>query len=274
MEPVPTPIAVLGGGNLGSAILAGLAAAGVRDLRATTRTAASAARYAGTSVAVTTLEADPDANRTAVRGARVVICGVKPAGMVDLLREIGDAVEPDAVVVSLAVGVPVAALAAALPEGVAVVRAMPNTPVRVREGVIGMSAGPGTGADDLDIAATVFRRLGEVVLLEDDRIDRLAAVSGSGPAYVYFLLERFAQVAVDLGFESADAERIVAQTFTGALALLAETGASPGELRRDVTSPNGTTAAAIAVLEQRDLGGLLGDALAAAVRRAEELSAR
>src|ERR1700710_923559 len=120
MEPVPSPIVVLGGGSMGSAILAGLAAAGVRDLRATTRSAASAARFEGTTVAVTTQEDDPHANRAAVRGARVVICGVKPVGMLDLLHEIGDALEPGAVVVSLAVGVPVAALAAALPAGVAV----------------------------------------------------------------------------------------------------------------------------------------------------------
>jgi pyrroline-5-carboxylate reductase len=267
-------VTVLGGGNLGSAILAGLAAAGVERLRTTTRTAASAARYAGTPVTVSVLEEEPDANRAAVTGAGIVISGVKPAGTADLLREIGPALAPDAVVVSLAVGTPIAPLEAALPDGAQLVRAMPNTPVRVRRGVTGLARGGAVTDEGFAAVQELFGLLGEVVVLDEDRIDRISTISGSGPAYVYLLLERFTEAAVGLGFERADAERVVAQTFAGALALLDDSGESPEALRRAVTSPGGTTAAAIAVFEQRDLGGTVESALAGALRRADELASR
>lgn len=268
------PVAVLGGGSLGSAILTGLAHAGVQDLRTTTRTAASAARFDGTAVRATALEADPEANHAAIAGAGIVITGVKPYQTAELLREIGPALTPGAVVVSLAVGTPIAPLEAALPAGAQVVRAMPNTPVRVRRGVTGLARG--TALTDAGFAAVeeLFGLLGEVVVLDDDRIDRISTISGSGPAYVYLLLERFADAAVGLGFGRDDAERTVAATFSGALALLDATGESPAALRRGVTSPNGTTAAAIAVFEERDLGGLIAAALDGALRRADELAGR
>ncbi|MGT2426222.1 pyrroline-5-carboxylate reductase family protein [Amnibacterium kyonggiense] len=269
------PIAVLGGGNLGSAIVTGLVGAGLRDLRVTTRSAASAARTAGGPVRAVALEDDPEANASAVAGAGIVVSGVKPAGTADLLRAIGPALAPDAVVVSLAVGTPVAALEAALPAGAQVVRAMPNTPVRVRQGVTGLARG--TGVADAGFAAVqeAFGLLGEVVVLDDARIDRISTISGSGPAYVYLLLERFADAAVGLGFDRADAERAVAQTFAGALALLAASGEPPAALRRAVTSAGGTTAAAVAVLEHDGaLGRLIEDALAGALRRADELAGR
>jgi pyrroline-5-carboxylate reductase len=259
---------------MGSAILAGLAAAGVPDLRATTRTRAGLRRYDGTAVSATSLEDDPQANETAAAGAGIVISGVKPVGTADLLRRIGPALGPDAVVVSLAVGTPIAALEAALPEGAQVVRAMPNTPVRVRRGVTGLARG--SAVTDAGFAAVqeLFGLLGEVVVLDDDRIDLLSTISGSGPAYVYLLLERFADAAVGLGFDRQDAERAVAETFSGALALLDATGESPAALRRGVTSPNGTTAAAVAVFEERDLGGIIADALRGAIRRADEIAGR
>jgi pyrroline-5-carboxylate reductase len=273
------PVAVLGGGSLGSAILTGLADAGVEDLRTTTRTRASLQRAAftravGTAVRATSLEEDPHANEAAVAGAGIVISGVKPVGTADLLREIGPSLEPGAVVVSLAVGTPIAPLEAVLPAGTQLVRAMPNTPVRVRRGVTGLARG--TAVTDAGFAAVqeLFGLLGEVVVLDDDRVDLISTISGSGPAYVYLLLERFADAAVGLGFDRPDAERAVAQTFSGALALLDATGESPAALRRGVTSPNGTTAAAIAVFEERDLGGLIADALQGAIRRADEIAGR
>lgn len=269
-----SPIAVLGGGSLGTGILAGLAAAGVADLRTTVRTVASLARHEGTGVSATAVEADPDANRAAVHGAGVVISAVKPAGTEALLAEIGDDLDPGAVVVSLAVGTPIPVLEAAVPDGVQVVRAMPNTPVRVRRGVTGLARGAATTEEGFAAVRELFGLLGEVVVLDDGGIDRISAVSGSGPAYVYLLLERFADAAVGLGFDRTDAERTVVQTFAGALALLEETGAAPAELRRGVTSPNGTTAAAISVFEERDLRGMFEAALAGALRRAAELASR
>ncbi|MFD1722801.1 pyrroline-5-carboxylate reductase [Amnibacterium endophyticum] len=273
-SPVTGPVVVLGGGSLGSAILSGLAAAGLDGLRTTTRTAASAHRYDGTGIDATSVEDDPDANRAAVRDAAVVVVGVKPAGTAEMLRAIGDALPADAVVVTLAVGTPIAALEPALPEGAALVRAMPNTPVRVNRGVTGLARGSAVADERFAEVRSLFGLLGEVVVVPEERIDAVAAVAGSGPAYVYLLLERFAAAAVGLGFEREDAERMVAATFGGAVAMGDATGEAPAVLRRGVTSPGGTTAAAVAVFDERDLGGLIADALDGAMRRAAELAAR
>lgn len=266
-------VAVLGGGSLGSAILTGLTAAGLTDLVTTTRTASSAARYDGTAVRAVAVESDPEVNRTVAAGAGIVISGVKPVGTAALLREIGPVLAPGAVVVSLAVGTPLTPLEAALPAGAQLVRAMPNTPVRVRSGVIGLARGSAVTEEGFAAVREMFGLLGEVVVVDDLQIDLLAAVAGSGPAYVYLLLEYFADTAAGLGFDRGDAERMVAQTFAGALALQAETGEAPATLRRGVTSPNGTTAAAVAAFEQHDLAGTITAALGAAIARAQELSA-
>jgi pyrroline-5-carboxylate reductase len=269
---LPSPVAILGGGSMGGAILAGLRAAGVPDLRVTTRTATRALEPAE-GLQVLVAEQDPDANRTAVRGARLVVVAVKPAGVPALLAEIADALEPGAVVVSVAAGIPIAAMAAALPSGTPVLRAMPNTPSAVGEGVTGVAAAPGTADEDRAAVVAAFRTVGTVVEVTEDRIDALSAVSGSGPAYLYLFLERFTDAAVRLGFSADEAAELVVGTAQGALRLLAATGDVPAELRRRVTSPKGTTERAVAVFEQHDLGGIFDEALAAAIARAKEIAA-
>ncbi|MCU1473508.1 MAG: proC [Amnibacterium sp.] len=257
---------------MGGAILSGLRAAGVADLRVTTRTATRALEPAD-GLRVLVAEQDSDANRTAVRGARLVVIAVKPAGVTALLTEIADTLEPGAVVVSVAAGIPIATMAAALPAGTAVLRAMPNTPSAVGAGVTGIAAAPGTAPEDAAAVVAAFRTVGTVVELAEDRIDSLSAVSGSGPAYLYLFLERFTDAARRLGFSAEEADALVVGTAQGALRLLAETGDEPAELRRRVTSPKGTTERAVAVFEQRDLGGIFDEALAAAIARAAELAA-
>jgi len=257
---------------MGGAILSGLRTAGVPDLRVTTRTPARAPEPAP-GLTVLVAERDQDANRTAVAGARLVVIAVKPAGVPALLAEIADALEPGALVVSVAAGVRIDTMAAALPASVRVFRAMPNTPAAVGAGVTGVAAP--AGADEAEEAAVVaaFRTVGEVVEVAEDRIDALSAVSGSGPAYVYLFLERFTDAARRLGFDEREAAALVVGTAQGALRLLAESGEEPAELRRKVTSPKGTTERAVAVLEQHDLGGVFDEALAAAIARARELAA-
>jgi pyrroline-5-carboxylate reductase len=269
---LPSPVAVLGGGSMGGAILSGLRAAGVPDLRVTTRTA-SRALEGGDGLRVLVAEQDPDANRSAVRGARLVVVAVKPAGVAALLAEIAGALEPGAVVVSVAAGIPIATMAAALPSGTSVLRAMPNTPSAVGAGVTGVAAAPGTASGDTAAVVAAFRTVGTVVELAEDRIDALSAVSGSGPAYVYLFLERFIDAAGRLGFGADEATELVVGTTQGALRLLAATGEEPAELRRRVTSPKGTTERAVAVFEQHDLGGIFDEALAAAIARAKEIAA-
>jgi pyrroline-5-carboxylate reductase len=269
---LPSPVAILGGGSMGGAILSGLLAAGVPDLRVTTRTPTRAPQPAE-GLAVLIAEQDVGANRTAVAGARVVVVAVKPAGVPALLAEIADALEPGTLVVSVAVGVRIASMVAALPDSVVVFRAMPNTPSAVGAGVTGVAAPPEGRPEDVETVAAVFRTVGTVVQVAEDRIDALSSVSGSGPAYVYLFLERFIDAAMRLGFDADEARALVVGTADGALRLLADSGEDPAELRRRVTSPKGTTERAVAVFEQRDLGGIFDEALAAAIARAQEIAA-
>jgi len=273
---LPT-IAILGAGSMGRAILSGLLRPEVSvdgDVRVTNRSSAKAADFDGTQgVHAYATEVDPDANRAAVRGAKLVLVGVKPAMVADLRAEIADALEPDALVVSVAAGVTVATFEAALPESVAVVRSMPNTPAVVGMAVTGISAGTRSTPEDLALVRALFETVGEVVEVPESRLDALSTISGSGPAYVFFLIEQLTATAIDKGFTPEEAAILVNGTFRGATELLAATGTEPAELRRRVTSPKGTTERAIAELERADLKSIFDRATDAALARARELAA-
>lgn len=269
-------IALLGAGSMGSAILEGLLRDGTvvgGGIRITNRTTASASRQWPEAVTSLSLEADPEANLRAVDGADVVIIGVKPGMVADLLGEIGGALKPGAVVVSVAAGVTTASLEAALPGSVAAVRSMPNTPTAVGLGVTALSRGSRTTDEQLAAVERVFGAVGEVLVIDEDRMAGLTSVSGSGPAYVYYMVESFTRAAEAQGFAPDDAARLVSQTFRGALEMLRTSGKSPEQLRRDVTSPNGTTERAVAVLIEADLPAILTEAVEAAAARSREMSA-
>jgi pyrroline-5-carboxylate reductase len=266
-------VAILGAGSMGGAILAGLLASGVRvdgGIAVTNRTAAKAEPLRVEGVESYAVEAEPDGTRLALRGARLVVVGVKPAMVPDLLRDVADLLEPDAVVVSVAAGVTIASMEAVVAN--AVVRAMPNTPSLVRRGVTGIAAGSRAGATELGLAGALFRTVGEVVEVPESQLDALSTISGSGPAYVFLLIERLTETARRLGFGETEARLLVEHTFLGASELLAASDVDPAELRRRVTSPKGTTERAIAVLEEADLTSLFDRATAAALARARELA--
>ncbi|MFT4122218.1 MAG: pyrroline-5-carboxylate reductase [Microbacteriaceae bacterium] len=268
------PVALLGAGSMGGAILAGLLRPDVAipgGVRVTNRSSASAERIAGPGVTSYALERTPDANRRAVEGAGLVLVGVKPAMVPGLLREIAGALEPGAVLVSVAAGVTVATMESLVPGSV--LRAMPNTPALVGRGVTGVAAGTRSSAADLALAVALFETVGEVLVVPEAQIDALSTISGSGPAYVFFLIEQLSRTAVDLGFTPEQAAVMVNGTFRGASELLAASDVSPAELRRRVTSPKGTTERAVAVLEQARLSELFDRATAAALARARELAA-
>jgi pyrroline-5-carboxylate reductase len=266
--------AMLGVGSMSGAVLQGLLAAGLdpASVAVTTRSEPSAARHRDAGLAAVATDTDPDANRAAVRGAGVVVLGVKPFGIVDLLDEVAADLEPGAVVVSVAVGVTTATMEAHVPAGVRVVRALPNTPIGIGLGVTGISAGASADADAVALASRVFAVSGSVVDVPETRLDALSAVSGSGPAYVFLLVEQWQQAAEALGFDAEQARTMVQGTLRGAVELLASSGREPADLRRAVTSPKGTTERAVAVLQEADLAGTLERAAHAAIARAEELS--
>ena len=262
---------------MGSAILSGLLQPGVTvtgGIRVTNRTRAKAAELA-TLPGVTSLalEDQPDANRAAVAGARLVLVAVKPAMVPDLLREIADALDPGTIVVSVAAGVTVDTFESLLPEHIAVLRSMPNTPSVVGRGVTGLSAGTRSTDADLALARAVFETVGTVVEVPESQLDALSTISGSGPAYVFLLIEELTKAAVSKGFTPEQAAVLVNGTFRGAAELLAQSDKTPEQLRIQVTSPKGTTERAVAVLQQANLKQTFDEATDAALARAKELAA-
>jgi pyrroline-5-carboxylate reductase len=257
---------------MAGAIVRGLIAAGVEpaSVAVSTRSAASAEAWRAEGVRALALEDDPDANAAVVAGAGVVLVGVKPAMVQGTLREVAGALAPDALVVSVAAGIPTAAMEAVVPNPV--IRTMPNTPALVRRAVTGIAAGSRAGERELALARELFASVGVVVELPEERIDALSAISGSGPATIYFLVEKLTEAAERLGFDRADARLMAEQTLVGSAELLASTGEEPAELRRRVTSPKGTTERIIAVLDEAHLEELFGRAADAAIARARELA--
>lgn len=269
-------IAVLGAGSMGGAVLRGVAASALATagLVATNRSRAKADELASVpSVTSLALEDESDANVRAAAKADIVLVGVKPAMVPDLLREIGPHLRPGTIVVSLAAGVTIATFEEILGEDVAVFRSMPNTPALVGKAVTGIAAGSRASEADAAVVRRLFETVGTVIELPETQIDALSTISGSGPAYVFLLIEELTRAAVGKGFGEADARVMVEQTFAGATALLAATGEEPAELRRRVTSPKGTTERAVAVLQEARLDEVFARATDAALARAKELAA-
>lgn len=270
------PIAILGAGSMGGAIARGLSRSGLAagGVTTTNRSLAKAAELDGlagvTSVA---LEADPAGNTDAAAAAGVVLVGVKPVMVPDLLREIAPALGPGTIVVSLAAGVTIATFEEILGDGVAVLRSMPNTPALVGRGVTGLAAGSHADAAAVATVRRLFETVGTVVEVPESEIDALSTISGSGPAYFFLLVEEFTKAAVAKGFAQPEARLMAEQTFIGAAALLEASGDDPAELRRRVTSPKGTTERAIAVLQDARLDDVFAEATDAALARAKELAA-
>jgi len=268
------PITILGTGSMGGAILAGLTQPSVSvdgRIRVTNRSVEKSRPLSSAAVESFALAETPDANRLAVKGARIVLIGVKPAMVPDLLREIADDLEPNSIVVSVA-----AAVTTQTMEGIvagSVLRAIPNTPAVVGKAVTGLAAGSRATAADMALGRSLFETIGTVLEVPEEKIDALSTISGSGPAYVFYFIEELTRTAIDLGFSAEEAAIMVNGTFLGSAELLVSSGVAPDELRRRVTSPKGTTERAIEVLQSADLKSLFDRATAAALARAKEMAA-
>lgn len=271
MTSLPT-IAIIGAGSMGGAILTGLLhpSNSVDGIRVTNRSSAKADLLRTAGVQSFALDVDPAANIRAVTGAAVVILGVKPAMLLTVLHELAPGLGENAIVVSVAAGVTTAAMEAVVPS--IIVRAMPNTPAVIGKGVTGISAGSRADEDTMAVVRDLFETVGEVLEIAESKIDALSTISGSGPAYVFYLIEELTRTAIGLGFTPAEARVMVDSTFLGASQLLVSTGEDPRELRRRVTSPKGTTERAIAELEKAELSALFDRATGAALTRAKELA--
>ncbi|WP_065571468.1 pyrroline-5-carboxylate reductase [Microbacterium oleivorans] len=268
------PVAILGAGSMGGAIAQGIARSGeATSVVVTNRTAAKARELDGLDAVTSLALADePTANTDAAASADIVLIGVKPAMVPDMLREIAGALRPGTIVVSLAAGVTIETFEAIVGPGIPVIRSMPNTPAVVGKAVTGLAAGSTATPEHIDLVRRLFETCGVVIEVPEAQIDALSTISGSGPAYVFLLVEALTEAARGKGFDEADARLMAEQTFIGATALLAASGEDPSELRRRVTSPKGTTERAIGVLQTGNLDGLFSQATDAALARARELA--
>lgn len=261
---------------MGGAILRGVVASGipVESIVASNRSPEKAQELAAIAgVESVSLAEQPEANRDAASRARIVLIGVKPMMVAELLTEIAPVLRKDAIVVSLAGGVTLAHMSAALGEDVSLVRTMPNTPAIVGKAVTGMAAAASASVADRALVRQLFETVGTVVELDEEQINALSTISGSGPAYVYLLIEEFTRAAMGKGFSPEQARLLAEQTFIGAAALLDATHEDPAELRRQVTSPRGSTERAITVLQAAKLDQLFAEATDAALARSRELAA-
>jgi pyrroline-5-carboxylate reductase len=263
-------ITFIGGGNMASALISGLANPPRSDLQIRVVDPDQAARERLRTTFDLTTFTDPLA---AVRGANVILLAVKPQILPLVLDEIAGHVQHGQLVLSIAAGVTMDSIEARLGEGLAVVRCMPNTPALIGHGITGMIAGRHCNPEQRTLAENILSAASEVVWLdEEDLMDAVTAVSGTGPAYYFLLTEVLAQVAQELGLPPATAERLAAITSFGAGAMLASSPDEAEELRRRVTSPGGTTEAAMAVLESGAFRQLMRGAIKAARDRSRELS--
>jgi len=216
----------------------------------------------------------------AVRDAQVVLLSVKPQQMADVLSELGRVMSPQSLVISIAAGISSGFVEAGLgtENEWRVVRVMPNTPLLVGAGMVALARGRHATEQDLTVARRLFgfgpgvaASSGQVVELPETLMDAVTAVSGSGPAYFFYLAEQMIQAGIELGLRPEHARQLTAQTALGAAKMLIELSETPQELRRKVTSPGGTTHAAITYLESRGFGPALAEAVKAAAKRSKEL---
>jgi pyrroline-5-carboxylate reductase len=263
-------IAVLGAGQIGEALISGLLSSGWRttaELAASTRREERAAELRERhGIAVTLSNAEAAAN------AALIVIAVKPHDIESLLGEIGPLIQPEQTVLSIAAAIPTAAIERHLGSGVPVVRAMPNTPAVVHEGMAGVCAGSHAAEEHLVLAEEALRHLGAVVRVSEPYMDAVTAVSGSGPAYFALLAEAMIEAGILLGLSREVSTQLVVQTMLGTAKQLRDLKMHPVELREMVTSPGGTTIAAIRELEQAGVRAAFLNAIQAAMDRSRELA--
>ncbi|MFC7726683.1 pyrroline-5-carboxylate reductase [Nocardioides sp. GCM10028917] len=260
--------AIIGAGVMGETLLSGLVRAGRRvDQLMVGEKRAERARELEERYGVAVVS-----NREAAAKADTVALVVKPQDMGDVLDEIAPDLRAGQLLVSLAAGITTSFIEARVPDGVAVVRVMPNTPALVDEGMAAISPGSHCDESHLTEAESLMASTGKVLRIPEKQMDAVTAISGSGPAYIFFVVESMIEAGVHLGLPRATATELVVQTLVGSAAMLRETGSHPVVLREQVTSPGGTTASALRELEVHRVRAAFLAAMEAARNRSRELA--
>jgi pyrroline-5-carboxylate reductase len=262
-------IAFLGGGNMAEALIKGLIAAGTARPDQITATDISADRlgYLKKTYGIIIQQG----NLEAARGAGIVLLSVKPQVIERVMHEISAAADDKKLVISIAAGVTIAKIEAALGGRARVVRVMPNTPALVLAGAAALAAGKNATPDDLALAQGIFNSVGRSVVVEEKLMDAVTGLSGSGPAYVFTIIDALSDAGVKEGLPRQLALELAAQTVYGAAKMVLETKEHPGKLRDMVTSPGGTTIEGLHALEKGKLRATLMNAVEAATARSKEL---
>ncbi|HVM19615.1 MAG TPA: pyrroline-5-carboxylate reductase [Egibacteraceae bacterium] len=265
----PRRIAIVGTGRMGEALLGGLLRSGwaPEQLWCTVRSEERARVLAETYG----VRADTD-SVAAAAGSGIVLLAVKPQNIRDVLEDIAAVVTSEQTVISVAAGVPTSTIEEVLTDGVPVVRVMSNVPVLVDEAMSAVSGGRYAEERHLEVAEEVLGQVGKVLRLSEEHLDSVTALSGSGPAYFFLLAEAMIDAGILLGLSRDVATELIIQTMVGSAKMLRDTGRHPVELRESVTSPGGTTIAAVRVLEQERVRAAFLNAIEAAKRRSEELA--
>lgn len=259
----------IGSGNMAEALVRGLIRAGSADKDdiGTTDTRDEQLERFRTSFGV---RVSKD-NYAAAKEAEVIILSVKPQTMNRALDQIAAAVDPQKLVISIAAGVPIAAIEHKLGRGARIIRAMPNTPALVGAGATAIASGEHATEHDMAIAKALFDAVGLTVTVEEALIDAVTGLSGSGPAYMFLIIEALSDAGVKVGLPRYTAQKLAAQTVLGSARLQIETGTHPGQLKDQVTSPGGTAIAGLHTLEAGGLRTTLINAVEEATNRAREL---
>jgi pyrroline-5-carboxylate reductase len=262
-------MAVIGGGNMAEAILRGALRAGrLHGEFITVAEPRPERRYelnCALGVRVT------ESNIDALAGARIVLLAVKPQIVDQVMAEIGPLLSADQLLVSVAAGVTIQRLSRFCPHGPGIIRTMPNTPMLAGRGVVGLSRGPAVNDADAELVRQILGAVALCLELPEEKLDAVTAISGSGPAYFFLLVESLAEAGCQLGLTRQEAEKLSRETFIGAARLMDQDDTDAAELRRRVTSPGGTTAAAIDEFTRGGFGELVARAANAACRRSREL---
>jgi pyrroline-5-carboxylate reductase len=268
-------ICFIGAGSMAEAIIRGLIGrAGVRPERIVAVNRMNRERLSELQARYGIRTADePAAKSLAVREADVVFLAMKPKDVKAALAEIRAAVRPQQLIISVIAGLSIAGLQRLLPDGVPIIRTMPNTSSTIGFGATGLAASEGVSQEQLALAVRMFESVGVVKQVEEALLDVVTGVSGSGPAYVYYLIEAMTAAGAEGGLTPETARELAVQTVLGAAQMVRQTGEDPAELRRKVTSPGGTTQAALELLEREGVGQAVKRAVHRAAERARELGA-
>jgi pyrroline-5-carboxylate reductase len=266
----PTKIGVIGCGQMGEALLRGILASGVASPGALIGSDKDRARLDRLASELGFIAARD--NSSLAGEAQVVILAVKPADISQVLEEIGAALRPDQTLVSIAAGVRLDSIRKKLgPARLPLIRVMPNTPCLVGAGMSALAPAPGVPREATEQVQAIFASVGETLLVEEELMDAVTGLSGSGPAYVFLVIEALADGGVAAGLPRAAAEKLAAQTVLGAAKLVLESGRHPASLKDAVASPGGTTIAGLAALEEAGLRAALIKAVVVAAARSRQL---